>query len=95
MNILKVKKSSMLGVDMSGTQMVKGFKIILYPDNMNAVNEKYTIMASEGVKVKQAPLLKFFTPVATIDESGKANGVKMLTDLTDKLQCLAGKKWTY
>jgi len=58
----------------------------------------WNVLAEEGVKVNQDLLLPYFEPelVFSQDENGEPVSESVpITDLTNKLQVYAGKKWLY
>jgi len=90
MKILKVKKNSEIGIQLAGTKVVKGYKIVLFSGDTDE-----TILADSSKPVKQGKLLPFFLPVPKISKSGKVTGESAMTNLKDKLQCFAGKRWEF
>lgn len=58
-------------------------------------NLGWEVMAEEGRLVDQSILLPYFDDEPVFDEEGNVVGSEPVTDLTDKLQHWAGKRWTY
>ena len=54
----------------------------------------WSILAVEGEKIDQAPLLGFMSDLPVFDD-GEQIGVKEVLDLTGKLQTFAGRNWNY
>lgn len=55
----------------------------------------WTVLAEEGEIVNQSSLLPYFSEVPVLDDNGDLTGYEPVTDLTDKIQVWAGKKWVY
>jgi hypothetical protein len=55
----------------------------------------WDIVAAEHEQVDQSKLLPWFEPVPVFNEDGEQIDEEPVTDLTNKLQVWAGKKWIF
>lgn len=63
--------------------------------NQVAFNLGWSIVACEDEPVNQSVLLPYFNDTPILDEEGNQIGAEPVTDLTNRLQVWAGKKWTW
>jgi hypothetical protein len=58
-------------------------------------NLGWEILAVEGVKIKQGPILKYMPPVNLYDDDFEVIDTKIVTSLRGILQTWAGHKWQF
>lgn len=63
--------------------------------NQIAFNLGWSVLACEDEPVDQDLLLSYFDDTPVFDNEGNQIGSEPVTDLTNKLQHWAGKRWTY
>lgn len=54
----------------------------------------WSVLAVEGVKFTQKPILKYMSPLPILDEDNEVIDYKSVTSLRGNLQTFAGRKWT-
>ncbi len=55
----------------------------------------WEVLAEEKKQIDQTKLLPYMLNLPVFDEEGEQTGSEPVTDLTNKLQTFAGKKWVY
>lgn len=63
--------------------------------NQIAFNLGWTVLACENEPINQDLLMPYFDNVSIFDKEGNEIGTQPVTDLTNKLQHWAGKRWMY
>ncbi len=57
------------------------------------INQDWVVMAIEGEAINQTPILNFMSDVISYEDEEEV--LTPVTDLTNKLHCVSGHKWTF
>ncbi len=57
------------------------------------INQDWSVMAIEGEVINQTPILNFMSDVITYEDEEEV--LTPVTDITNKLHCVSGHKWTF
>ncbi len=57
------------------------------------IDQNWSVMAIEGEAINQTPILNFMSDVITYEDDEEV--LTPVADLTNKLHCVSGHKWTF